>query len=71
MYGKYGNHEIEHLTKIPQSSDDGYLAVCDSPTNICARTHTHTHTHIFTTFVLSFLDGHQGNILLLFIKNMV
>lgn len=63
VYGKYGNQETEHLTKMPQSSDDGYLAVCGSPTNICP----HTHTYIFTTFVLSFLGSHQGNILLLFI----
>jgi len=40
VYGKYGNQETEPLTKMPQSSDDGYLAVCGSPTNICVHTHT-------------------------------
>ena len=47
---KYGNKETEHLIKMPQSSDDGYLAVCGSPTNICAYTHEHTHTFLLLLF---------------------
>lgn len=43
VYGKYDNHEIECLIKMPQSSGDEYLAVCRSPANICAQTHTHIY----------------------------